>query len=352
MSDIREAAQKLADLAGGDESSGKETKESTKDIESTKDKEPETTDQSLDNYEETTENETAPLEEGQREEGAEPEAEQETLEAGQIAELLGVEPENLDVDEDGKVRFKAKIDGEEANANLNDLLERYQRDANLTNRSKEVAEAKRQADQMVAQLSQMANEMAQHQSSILETLEKEYLSNFEGIDWKSLREDDPQEYTLRRNDFREAQSRFKELKQQAEEGIKEKYQKANESAQGRLKEYLQEQKSLIESKIPDWGPETQKNIRAYLQNEGFNDDEVNQVMDARMVKIAHDAMLYQQGKEGIQKKITKKIPKVVKPGTAPAKQQIAAKQVKEARQRLRESGSMEDAAALLRVTKE
>ena len=339
MNELREAANKLSEMANPAEP----TPEVEEAPEVSEAPEPQETSEPEEVTPEVSEDT-----DGEREEDAEPTAESESIEADQFAELLGLDPNKLVVDDKG-VRFKAIVDGEESDANLGDLLERYQRDAHLTNRSKAVAESQKKADEMVNQLATAANEMAQQQNALMETLEREFLAPFEGVDWNGLRTEDPAEYAVRRNDLRDAQTRFKELKQQAQESAQQRYAEAAQLAESRMGEYLEAQKQLIAEKIPTWSETTQKDITTFLKGEGFDDSEIGQIMDARMVKVAHDAMLYRKGATAVTKKISKTIPKVIKPSSQPQKGAINLKAEKEARNRLKTSGSMADAAALLRM---
>ena len=48
------------------------------------------------------------------------------LEAEQLADLLGLDPDNLVVDDEGRVSLKTKVNGEESAATLKDVLKGYQ----------------------------------------------------------------------------------------------------------------------------------------------------------------------------------------------------------------------------------
>jgi hypothetical protein len=81
---------------------------------------------------------------------------------------------------------------------------------------------------------------------------------------------------------------------------------------------------------------------------GYSAEELAQVVDYRHIKVLHELAEYRKlkdAKPGVEKKVTV-VPKVLRPG-APQSGDSQAKRVNELQQRLRASGSVKDAAALL-----
>lgn len=283
------------------------------------------------------------------EEDAETQAEVETIGADQLAELLKYKTDGIVVNDDGEIRFRTKIDGEEGDATLTDLIERYQRDAHLTNRSKELANLKKQQEDKLSEVLQMSQKMAQQNSILFDAMKKEVLSKYDDTDWKTLRMEDPSEYAARQAEMNSTLSRLDAAKDASMQAIAEQYQAAQEATREKFQQYLAEQRDAVKALIPNWGPEAQKDIKTFLNAQGFVDQEVNNIFDARMVNIAYQAMLYQKGKAKAGEKLEKKpLPKVMKPGVRPDSKVLATESERKAKSKLRKSGSVDDAAAVFK----
>jgi hypothetical protein len=136
---------------------------------------------------------------------------------------------------------------------------------------------------------------------------------------------------------------------QALEGEKQaalaKQQQAIQSARMRAVEHARQ---TLETDIKGWNAEMYNQVLAGVVSDyGFQKQEVEQVIDARLVKVFHDAVKYrqlQQAKPEVNKKVVA-VPKVVKPGSAdkanPASDAAQALETK-----LRKSGDWRDAAKL------
>jgi hypothetical protein len=114
--------------------------------------------------------------------------------------------------------------------------------------------------------------------------------------------------------------------------------------------FLQEQKQLLEKKMPEFTDSTKvstlkSNMKKTLNNYGFNDQEVAQVYDHRIVMLVNDAMKYrsmQNSKPNIAKKITKPS-KPFSSGVKQGKSEANLKLRRDKFSRLKKSGSMKAA---------
>lgn len=288
-------------------------------------------------------------EESQSEEEAETQADVETIGAERIAELLSHTPEGLTVDQDGKIKFRVKVDGEEGDATLSELIERYQRDAHLTNRSKEVAELKKQSEAQLSDLLQKGQQMAQQVDVLFEAMQNEALSRFSSIDWQRLRTEDPAEFAALVAERNDVVNRLAGKRQEVMQGLAKQYQEAQGKVREKMQTYLAEQRDLLKTLIPDFGPKVQGEIKTFLNTQGFGDHEVNNIFDARMVQIAHMAMQFAKGKSALKDKLEKKpLPKVLKPGAKPDPKALQTETLKKARLSLKKTGSIDDAVSVLK----
>ena len=103
--------------------------------------------------------------------------------------------------------------------------------------------------------------------------------------------------------------------------------------------------------MPEWQDETKAKaeksaLRSYLVEQGYAEDEINQLSDHRNVITARKAMLYDQmmaKAKAAAKKVENLPQKVQRPGSG---QNVSIDKRGQAFQRLQKSGKVEDAAAV------
>lgn len=135
-----------------------------------------------------------------------------------------------------------------------------------------------------------------------------------------------QQYQALENEQRQAFEKFQHEQRQAVE-------------QAKLKS-----REVLESKIPGWGPELYNKVLGTVAQEyGFKNEEVEPVVDARLLEVFHDASQYRQlqkAKPEISKKVVA-VPKVIKPGSA-EKPNPAKEDTERSYDRLKKTGKGED----------
>jgi hypothetical protein len=96
--------------------------------------------------------------------------------------------------------------------------------------------------------------------------------------------------------------------------------------------------------------EIRQNMKSYLSDQGYMDQEIAALTDHRMLLILKDAMSYrklQKTKPGIMKKVAD-APRVVRSGTAKTKGERREMAVNDNKKRLAKTGRWQDAAAIFR----
>jgi len=120
-----------------------------------------------------------------------------------------------------------------------------------------------------------------------------------------------------------------------------------------MQETLKQQQELIRTKLPDWadaekGPKLKNDIKTYALSQGFTEQEVNSLIDARSVVVLHKAMLHDNIiNSKIANKKARVVPKVTKPGTGTTKGEVASEKNAKLRARVKKSGKVADAAKYL-----
>lgn len=253
-------------------------------------------------------------------EGAGEEANEPSIALSDLAQYLGIEENFLDVDDDGKVLVRTKIDGQEGKTKLNDLLTSYQLKGHLDNETRAVAEQRKAMQAQMAEIEQAVQARVQQIEDMANVAQYELNRQFQNIDWQSLRVNDPAEYAAQLADFQARQGQIQNLLQSAQQ----QRQQQNLQQQTAYQQGLQQEAQLLTQIIPEWSaPEVAEKERDELKTwgkkQGLSDVELNSVSRAAHVAILRKAMLYdrlQQTKSTVENKV-RTAPKLVKPGQAP-----------------------------------
>lgn len=164
-----------------------------------------------------------------------------------------------------------------------------------------------------------------------------------------LLDEDPVEYIRQKDAYDRANAQRQAA---AVERQRVEQQTAAEREQAAQALIRQESEKLAE-RIPEWREPEQRaslvrDIQQEMRDRGFSDAEIGQLAYAHHFEVVRDAMAYRKmmaKKPAVEKKV-RDAPKVVKPGTATNRNSQQEEQAK-ARQRLRKSGRVEDAAAAI-----
>lgn len=211
-----------------------------------------------------------------------------------------------------------KIDGKEVEVPLSELKNGYQRQADYTRKTMEVSEQRKAAE---AQLQQARAEREAYAANLqkMQVQLEGALQEQQKTNWEELLQSDPVEY-LRQQHL--AQARQAQLQQVYQEQQKVLAQQQAEQ-QHALARHLNEQQQELLAKLPEWKDDAKAKaekvaIREYLMSQGYDEQSVNNVADARAVVMARKAMLYDQmisKASAAAKKVSTLPTKVERPGS-------------------------------------
>jgi hypothetical protein len=251
-----------------------------------------------------------------------------------------------DADQDQPETVTIKVDGKDVEVTIDELKKGYQRQADYTRKTMEVAEQRKQADAERQQALQERQEYAQkltEQATLLNAVMQEQ----QQIDWQQLLDSDPMEYLKQQHLYQQRQASLQQLQQ--EQAKVWQLQQAEQAQY--VNQFVAQQQEQLLAKLPDWNdPEKAKAeksaLRDYLQNEGVTQEELNQMSDHRHVLIARKAMLYDQmmSKAKAAAKKVENLPKRVERSGNGQSQNVDKRS--QQFQRLQKSGRVEDAASL------
>ncbi|RON18138.1 hypothetical protein BK660_21885 [Pseudomonas brassicacearum] len=209
------------------------------------------------------------------------------------------------------------MDGKEVQVPLSELLNGYQRQSDYTKKTMEAAEQRKTADAVVQQAQQERQEYHSKLERMAAQLEGA-LEQQSQIDWPALLESDPMEYLKQQHLYQQRQALYQQNMQERQQLIQ---QHQNEQAQAKQISLAKQRENLI-AKLPDWKDEAkaaaeQTAISKFLQEQGFEAEDISSIADHRHVLIARDAMRYRDlmAKASVQAKKVQEAPqRVVKPG--------------------------------------
>jgi len=235
--------------------------------------------------------------------------------------------------------YKVKVAGQELEVTLDELRNGYSRDADYRQKTEELSNQRKnfqsESEKQRLDYSQKLNKVNELMSAAQQELNAEKNS----VDLEQMYEDDPTEAMRIEHRLRRKQEKLNSAIAQTQAEQKTQFDG-----------FLQEQKKLLETKMPEFtdpvkASSLKATMKSTLNNYGFNDQEVAQVYDHRIVMLVNDAMKYrslQNSKPNIAKKISKP-GRVFSSGVKQGSNEVNLKVRKEKFSRLKKTGSMKDA---------
>jgi flagellar motor switch/type III secretory pathway protein FliN len=176
------------------------------------------------------------------------------------------------------------------------------------------------------------------------------LGQYQRVDWVALATSDPLEYSKVRAQY--------DVLVQSYQGAAGQFQQMKGAVDAQTKalraDRLRSEADALTQRIPAWTDQTRAekekaDVRSFLIAKGAAPEEVDQLETSLAVEVAYMAMKYDQllkAKAG-KVKLLQTAPPVTRPGAAPNRDAARADKETEMRTRLKKSGGVDDAAALL-----
>ena len=309
-----------------------------------------------DSEEQTASEETEPtvdeevVEETEEAEEVEEEApEEEEGQAEEETEEEVDEEEETEIVAEEDLKYTIKVDGEEFEVGIDELKNGYQRQADYTRKSQALAEQRKETEAIQSERQRLEQERQMYANGLqmLQEQQTAKLKPFESVDWEALKAEDPYQYMIKKDEYRDAQERVTNIQQQQQLVQQEQ----NQQAQKARAHFVQQEYSKLVEALPEWNDKDstiKKDVQEYAKSVGFLPEEINQLADHRSVLIIKKAMEYDKltKKVAPKKKAVKKVPKVQKSGRGNSKEDAAVEAIKKKRARLQKSGKQDDAASV------
>lgn len=236
-----------------------------------------------------------------------------------------VEPDGDDADGEGEEPpeqeeaepelFTIKIDGREQKVTRDELLAGYQRQADYSRKTAEVAEQRRAAEALAQSIAAERHHYVQQLDQLASVLQ----TALPPRPTDDMLASDPIGYLQAEKAY---EARVGQLQQVLAE--RDRAQQLSQQQQHAMQQQmLQQAKQQLVEILPEWKkPEVARKeqplIAQHLREIGYADHEIGQAADPRAILMARESMLYRQlmaAKSTVQQRVAQ-APKMVRPGTS------------------------------------
>lgn len=272
-------------------------------------------------------------------------AQAEADEAEQAEEAEAADEEGNEDQAEEQPRYKVRIDGEDQEVTLDELVRGYQREGDYTRKTQALAEQRRTQQ---AEFDAVRAEREQY-GQLLQTLDSRLQELLPAEpNWEVLQRTDPIGFATQWASWQRVQQERGMVQQEMQRLAQQNAADQAVQLRARLKSEAEE----LVKVIPSWSdPAKAKEERAalveYGAKLGFTPDELNSIYDHRAVAVLHRAWKYDQLLQKRQAATAKiqAAPRVLAPGAANTVPRRTTELTK-AKQRLAQTGSVQDAAGL------
>lgn len=308
--------------------------------------EPEVVEETADEYaEEESDDDSEADEEVEVEAEADPEPSEEETPIETVADLA----EALEVPVEELLesfRHTIKVDGETSEVTLSELTAGYQKDADYRRKTESLSkerqefEAQRQAEIQQWQAEHHQNALMIHQ------FEQAIVAEMQSPQLSQLRQENETAWLARRQELQDQIDGLNRVKAEAAQRWQATDEQIKQEQMMQRQQLLQQEHELLTSKLPQWDSATEASVTEYLTNLGYTPERLQSIDNHLDLITAHKAMLYDQMQtesEVVAKKV-RKAPKLQKPG---ARKPVTRNNLKDLKARVRKSGNVRDAAAVI-----
>ena len=271
---------------------------------------------------------------------------QETESQDEVTEDVSQSEEQIETqekqDSTEEPTYTVKVAGQEYNVTLDELRNGYSRDADYRRKTEDLAYDKKQFQTESEKQRQDYSTKLSELNQMMSVAQQQLNAEINSADLEKLYEEDPTEA-----------ARIEHRLKKKQEKLNQAMQKTQSEQKKQFDGFLQDQQRKLVQKMPEFSnPEKASQLKSSMKNTlnsyGFNDQEIAQVYDHRIVMLVNDAMKFrsmQKAKPNMAKKISKP-GKVFSSGVKQSKADINLKTRKDKLSRLRKSGSTKDAASI------
>ena len=240
--------------------------------------------------------------------------------------------------------YEVKVNGQTLNVTLDELLQGYQREADYTRGKQDLSLEKSRLDQTLQQSQTEINQKLAKLNDLNNSAQSQLQAEYANIDFEKLYEDDPVEASKLEHKMRKRAENLQRIQYETQQAQNVELQK-----------FIQGEQSKVLSLVPEFNDpgkasKLKSDMKSYLTNVGYNNQEINTIYDSRQVLLIRDAVAYDKIRRA-NPKVKKKVlnaPKVMKSGTTKTNAEQVARLRNEKLNRLKKTGKVADAAKVFK----
>ena len=235
------------------------------------------------------------------------------------AKTLGIDEKNVVLDEDGNLSgINVKVDGKVATVGVKDLIAGYQSNKSNTNKSKQLAEQRKEFDDIKVAVATEYTKKIESVDKLTQHLKNTLLGSYKDVDWNRLRAENPGEYAAAIQDFNFRNSEIEQISNAVNQERNGIDQQMTAEQQAMQQEYVKSQADRVLEKNPSWAkPEVFRKALSEMTDfaadaYGFTQEEFSNIQDARVLEVIKDAMKYRSSVKTAKTKLDVQVPKYQK----------------------------------------
>lgn len=246
---------------------------------------------------------------------------------------------------------RLKVNGEEIEKPLEEVISLAQQGLDYTQKTQKVAEERKELEAYVQTIKvqeQQFQESVQTQQALIQDIAQltaidNQLTQYQQVNWDQMSDNDPVEAQRLFFKYNQLQTQRGQMAQV----LAQKQQQISQEKAQRTQQLVQQGQEVLAREIPGWNTDMARDILQSSKDYGFTDVELSQIVDPRVVKALYDANQWRklQANPTAKQKVSQAKP-IVKPGAKDTKQQ-ATSQSKQMREQLRKTGDGNLAAQLI-----
>ena len=251
--------------------------------------------------------------------------------------------------------FTVKVNGKEIDVTLEEALKGYQREADYTQKTQQLAEQRKEFE---AEKSKTGELQTAYMNSLqqlgqnLDILSKQTENQLgEEPDWKKAYETmDAKEYTLLVQNWQQRKENLQKI-QTEQQRVAQEQQIEGEKI---MRQHLTQQSDLMLQKLPQWKEASVRDkeraeLIEYAKTLGYTDEEVANASDHRAIVALYNSMKFEKlnSKTPEIKRKVRKAPKMAKSGVPRSKNEVSQRRRSQLRERHAKEGSVASAVDLL-----
>lgn len=255
--------------------------------------------------------------------------------------------------------YTVRVNGQDVDISLDEALRGYQREADYTQKTQQLAEQRKQLEAEQAEFQSVQAQTSQLRDAYGQTLQQLQQQLQTGLeqepDWdKAYSELDAKEYTRLVQDWNARKDNLQKVQIEQARVAKEQAKEAEDM----MRVHLSQQSELMLEKLPQWRDENVRlserdQLITYAKSLGYTDDEIANAADHRaIVALYHSWQLSKlNASKPEAKKRVRKAPKMAKAGVPRSKNEVATRRRQKLAERHAAEGTIASAVDLLMARK-